>query len=124
MCCRGCPSSRPQDRLRVPQTNERGSELGPITDEILNVALLHLAPRAGDVAFNKLLIEDAIMTAAASGADWVITPELSVCGYTFEPSIGTDWISIQPDPWMTRIKKVAAQLGIVIFLSVPERDAD
>ena len=50
----------------------------PTTDKILNVALLHLAPRAGDLAFNKLLIEAAIMKAARGGADWVITPELAV----------------------------------------------
>ncbi len=98
--------------------------MAPTSDNLLNVALLHLAPRAGDLAFNKSLIEDAIVKAAARGADWVITPELSVCGYTFEPSIGTDWISVQPDPWMTRIRKLAAQLGVVVFLSVPERDAD
>jgi predicted amidohydrolase len=90
----------------------------------LNVALLHLAPKAADLAFNKLLIEDAIVKAAAAGSDWAITPELSVCGYTFEPLIGTDWICVQPDPWMARISSLSARLGIVIFLSVPERDAD
>jgi predicted amidohydrolase len=98
--------------------------LASTTDSLLNVALLHLAPRAGDLTFNRLLIEDAIEKAAAEGADWVITPELSVCGYTFEPLIGTDWISVQPDPWMVRISNLSARLGIVIFLSVPERDAD
>jgi predicted amidohydrolase len=89
----------------------------------LHVALLHIAPRAGDLAFNRRLIEDAIVRAAAEGSDWVVTPELSVCGYTFEPLIGTDWISIQPDPWMATISNLAARLGIVVFLSVPERDA-
>jgi 5-aminopentanamidase len=98
--------------------------LAAATDNLLNVALLHLAPRAGDLAFNRLLIEGAIVKAAARGSDWVITPELSVCGYTFEPLIGTDWIAVQPDPWMARIGKLAAQLGLVIFLSVPERDAN
>jgi 5-aminopentanamidase len=80
----------------------------------LNVALLHLAPRAGDLAFNKLLIEAAIMKAAA-GADWVITPELAVCGYTFAPLIGTDWICVQPDPWMSRISNLAARLEYLHF---------
>jgi predicted amidohydrolase len=68
------------------------------------------------------LIERAIVKAAAEGADWVITPELSVCGYTFEPLIGTDWIAVQPDPWMVTISDLAANLGIVVFLSMPERD--
>jgi predicted amidohydrolase len=89
----------------------------------LHVALLHIAPRAGDLAFNRRLIENAIVIAAAKGSDWVITPELSVCGYTFEPLIGTDWISVQPDPWMAAISNLAAHLGIVVFLSAPERDA-
>jgi 5-aminopentanamidase len=97
--------------------------LAPTADNLLNVALLHLAPRAGDLAFNKLLIEDAIVKAAAQGSDWVITPELSVCGYTFEALIGTDWIAVQPDPWTDTISNLAARLGIVVFLSVPERDA-
>jgi predicted amidohydrolase len=90
----------------------------------LHVALLHIAPRAGDLAFNRRLIESAIVTAAAEGSDWVITPDLAVCGYTFEPLIGTDWIPAQPDPWMTAICNLAARLGIVVFLSVPERDAE
>jgi 5-aminopentanamidase len=93
-------------------------------DNLLKVALLHVAPRAGDLAFNRRLIEHAIVTAAAEGADWVVTPELSVCGCTFVPLIGTDWISLQPDPWMRTISDLAARLQIVVFLSVPERDAD
>src|SRR5215471_231688 len=123
-CCRGRPLRRPQDHRLLSRRNERESELAQVTDNLLNVALLHLAPRPGDLAFNRLLIEDAIVRAAAEGADWVITPELAICGYTFEPLIGTDWISVQPDLWMTRISNLAAQLAIVVFLAVPERDAD
>jgi predicted amidohydrolase len=52
---------------------------------LLNVALLHIAPRAGDLAFNRRLIEDAIVRAAAEGSDWVITPELSVCATPSNP---------------------------------------
>ncbi len=98
--------------------------MAPATDNALNVALLHLAPRAGDLTFNRSLIEGAIVTAAALGSDWVVTPELAVCGYTFEPLIGTDWICVQPDHWMATISNVAARLGIVIFLSTPERDSE
>jgi predicted amidohydrolase len=98
--------------------------LAAADNNLLNVALLHIAPRAGDLAFNRLLIEDAIVKAAAEGSHWVITPELAVCGYTFAPLIGTDWICVQPDPWVARIGNLAARLGIVVFLSVPERDAD
>jgi 5-aminopentanamidase len=98
--------------------------LASAANNLLNVALLHIAPRAGDLEFNRRLIEDAIVKAAAQGSHWVITPELAVCGYTFAPLIGTDWISVQPDAWMAKIGNLAARLGIVVFLSVPERDSD
>lgn len=90
---------------------------------VLNVALLHMAPRAGDLACNRRLIENAIVTAAAQGSDFIVTPELAVCGYTFEPLIGTDWIALQPDPWMAAVCDLAARTGVVVFLAVPERDA-
>src|ERR1700753_1510756 len=67
---------------------------------LFKVALLHLAPKAGDLAYNRLLIEQAIVKSAAEGCDWIVTPELAVSGYTFVPVIGTAWISAQPDPWM------------------------
>lgn len=94
------------------------------TNDLLSVALLHLAPRPGDIDFNKQLIETAIITAAATGAQWIITPELSICGYSFEPLIGTDWISIQPDSWVAEISELAARLHVVVFLSVAERDRE
>lgn len=86
------------------------------------VALLHLAPRPGDLAHNRLLIERSILKAAEAGANWVITPELAVCGYTFVPTIGIDWISPQPDAWMLRVCNLAARLRVHIFLSLPEKD--
>ena len=95
----------------------------PRPGSLLNVALLHIAPRAGDLGFNRRLIENAIETAAGAGSDFIITPELSVCGYTFEPLIGTDWIAVQPDPWMTAVCDLAARTGVVVFLATPERDA-
>jgi hypothetical protein len=36
--------------------------------------------------------------------------------------IGTDWISVQPDPWTAAICDLAARLGVVVFLAMPERD--
>lgn len=38
--------------------------------------------------------------------------------------IGTEWIATQPDPWMTRLCRITAELGITLFLSHPERDDD
>jgi predicted amidohydrolase len=90
--------------------------------DILRIALLHLAPVPGDLTHNRRLIEQAITTAAQSGASWIITPELCMCGYTVTDTIGTDWILQQPDLWMTRICRLAARLRVTIFLSHPERD--
>jgi len=91
--------------------------------DILRIALLHLAPVPGNLTENRQLIERAITVAARSGASWIITPELCVCGYTFTDSIGTDWIEPQPDPWMTRVCPLAASLRITVFFSHPERNS-
>jgi predicted amidohydrolase len=71
---------------------------------------------------NRLLITGAIMKAARLGAAWIMTPECAVTGYTFADSLGTDWITPQPDHWMTGIHRLAARLRVTIFLSHPERD--
>jgi omega-amidase len=91
--------------------------------DVLNVALLHLAPLPGQIAHNRNLIEKSIHAAAAAGANWIVTPELAVCGYAFAEHAGTDWIVPQPDNWMSRICELAARLHVTIFLSTPERDA-
>lgn len=88
----------------------------------LRIALLHLAPIPADLTENRQLIERAIMVAVRSGATWIITPELCICGYTFTDRIGTDWIMPQPDRWMTRMCQLAAGLRVTLFLSLPERD--
>jgi len=91
---------------------------------MLKVALLHLAPRAGNILHNRLLIERGVRLAAAEGCNWAITPELAVCGYTFAPLIGTDRIEVQPDRWMSQMGRLAAKLCIYLFLSAPERDEE
>jgi predicted amidohydrolase len=88
----------------------------------LRIALLHLAPRPGDLTYNRRLVETAVTTAAGLGAAWVVTPELCICGYTFADRIGTDWIVPQPDAWVTRFCRLSARLHVTVFLSHPERD--
>jgi N-carbamoylputrescine amidase len=56
------------------------------------------------------------------GASWLVSGELVVSGYRFHPLIGTDWITSQPDPWMRRFAELTASLGVVSFVSHPERD--
>ncbi len=93
-----------------------------IQTQTLRIALLHLAPIPGDLAHNRRLVEKAVTTAARLGAAWIATPELIICGYSFADSIGTEWILPQPDPWMTALCRLVAQLGVTVFLSHPERD--
>lgn len=88
----------------------------------LRIALLHLAPRAGDLVHNRQLVERAVTTAAGLGARWIITPELCICGYTFADQIGTAWILPQPDSWMQELCQLVARLNVIVFLSHPERD--
>ncbi len=89
---------------------------------LLRIAFLHLAPVPGALAQNRHLITTAICNAASLGATWIITPELAVSGYTFADQIGTEWIEPQPDHWMSRIFRLAAQLRVTLFLSQPEKD--
>lgn len=88
----------------------------------IRIALLHLAPCLGDLHYNRRLIDRAVSTAAACGATWILTPELCVCGYDFMDRLGTAWIVPPPDPWMASLCQRAANLGVTVFLSHPERD--
>jgi 5-aminopentanamidase len=89
----------------------------------LKIALLHLAPELGALGENRALIESGTRVAAGLGADWVLSGELVVPGYRFAELIGTDWIGVQPDPWLRRLSHLGAELGVVSFVSHPERDA-
>jgi predicted amidohydrolase len=88
----------------------------------LRIAFLHLAPVSGELPGNRQRFEQAVRQAACQGAQWILTPELSVCGYSFADTLGTDWIEPQPDPWMSALCRLSARLGTTIFLSHPERD--
>jgi len=92
-------------------------------DRSLTVAFLHLAPELGALDRNRSLIEYGTRVAADSGADWVLSGELVVPGYRFEPLIGTKWIAEQPDSWMRRLARLSSDLGVASFVSHPEREA-
>src|SRR5262245_12795565 len=89
---------------------------------MLGIALLHLAPLAGEIARNRRLLDAAVTAAAAAGAQWIVTPEFCVTGFTFADRIGTEWVLEQPDPWMAGFRGGVADLGVTVFLSHPERD--
>ena len=86
--------------------------------------MLHLAPETGAIEQNRTLIEKATAVAADMGAAWVVSGELVVSGYRFQPLLGTDWITSQPDRWMRRFAELSASLGVVSIISHPERDND
>jgi predicted amidohydrolase len=89
----------------------------------LKIALMHLAPDLGALDANRALIESATRSAAELGADWAVSGELVVSGYRFAERIGTDWIEEQPDRWLQRLARLSTELGVVSFVSQPERDA-
>lgn len=86
------------------------------------IALLHLETIPGSVERNQYVIVEAIKQAASGGAEWIVTPELAVCGLQFPRVIGTDWIQPQPDPWMQRLCGLMKDLKRTLFLACPERD--
>ena len=86
------------------------------------IALLHLETVPGAVEKNRYVIVEAIKHAADKGAEWIVTPELAVCGLQFNTVIGTDWIQPQPDPWMHQVCKLVRTLKRTVFLACPERE--
>ena len=86
------------------------------------IALLHLETVPGAIERNRYLIVEAIKHAAAIDAQWIMTPELAVCGLQFAHVVGSDWIQPQPDPWMHQVCKLAKTLKRTVFLGCPERE--
>src|SRR3981081_830824 len=49
----------------------------------VTVACCQLAPRIGEPEANRAAADEAMASAAASGADVVVLPELAISGYVF-----------------------------------------
>ncbi|MCS6896881.1 MAG: carbon-nitrogen hydrolase family protein, partial [Nitrospira sp.] len=88
------------------------------------IALLHLEVIPGAVARNQMIVVEAFTKASASGAQWVVMPELVSCGLQFPQIIGTGWIKPQPDVWMARFCQLVRKVRATVFLSCPEREGD
>ncbi|WP_413935142.1 carbon-nitrogen hydrolase family protein [Nitrospira sp. BLG_1] len=86
------------------------------------IALLHLETVPGAIDRNRYVIVEAIKHAAAINAQWIVTPELAVCGLQFAHVVGSDWIQPQPDPWMQQVCKLMRTLKRTVFLGCPERE--
>jgi omega-amidase len=87
------------------------------------IAFLHIALVPGAIARNRYVIVEGVKHAAAQGAQWIISPELAVCGLQFVQVVGTDWIQPQPDAWMQQFCRLVKGLKRTVFISCPERDA-
>jgi len=89
------------------------------------VALLHVAPRPGDLEYNERLIERAVLQAAALGARLIVTPELCLSGYGFRDLIGTQWIADGQPGRLDRAARLARRTdGASLVLGLPEADGE
>jgi len=86
------------------------------------IALLHLLLVSGDIERNRYVTTEGVKRAAKAGAQWIVTPELTVCGLQFTQAVGTEWIQPQPDPWMARFCQLVKTLRCTVFLAIPERE--
>lgn len=86
------------------------------------VALLHLAPRPGEIEHNKRLVTAAVRRAAGLGARFVVSPELVVSGYGFRDVIGTDWIAEGQAARTAWAQDLARKASVFLLLGTPEAD--
>lgn len=86
----------------------------------MTIALLHLAPRPGEVGENKRMVEAALERASALGAKVIVTPELVVSGYGFRDLIGTDWVARDQAILFDWAGAMARQASAFVLLGTPE----
>lgn len=84
------------------------------------IALLHLAPRPGEIEANRLAIEQGVRRAAAGGARLIVTPELAVSGYGFRDLVGTDWIAGGQAALFAWAAALARETNTSLVLGTPE----
>ncbi|WP_328498658.1 hydrolase [Streptomyces sp. NBC_00414] len=85
--------------------------------EVTRVVCEQLAPRVGDLTYNKGLALDAVRRALADGADIVVLPELVTSGYVFETAeeARTTAITVE-DPFFTELSALlAGTRGVVVL---------
>lgn len=89
------------------------------------VACCQLAPKIGDLAFNRTLTERAIRSAALRGAHVVVLPELVQSGYLFADRDEALSLAETADgPTLALWKMLAKELNIVVVGGFCERLAD
>ncbi|MCQ2006090.1 carbon-nitrogen hydrolase family protein [Rhizobium sp. NRK18] len=89
----------------------------------MKIALLQMQPASGAPERNLETIEKAARSAAAFGADMLVTPELSLSGY----ALGADFAEIAEPldgAMIGRLRQIAETVGIAIVAGFPERDGE
>jgi len=82
----------------------------------MRVALAQVDPVLGDVDANVDRAAAVIATARADGADLVVFPELSLCGYSVG-LVDHDVAMSSDDPRLTRLGKEAGPMGVLVGFS-------
>lgn len=81
----------------------------------VSVACCQVAPRIGELAFNRALVERVTRRAASLGAQVVVLPELVQSGYVFrDPAEARALAEPLDGPGITLWAALAAELGIVL----------
>lgn len=85
-------------------------------DSVIRIGMFHMQPELGQMAHNTQQVIAAMNVASREKVDWISTPELSLTGYYFARTIGTDWIEPGPDQYVQRLQSEAKTLGITLLL--------
>jgi len=103
--------------LSTASATRAGAERVTSDSAVTSIALLHLEPSLGRLDDNIALVERGIRCAVDAGADWVVTPELSLTGYRFEPVLALSVLQERNDAILDHFKRLSNALGVAIFLS-------
>ncbi len=98
----------------------RGQSMSSLT----TIALLHLAPSAGEIDGNMQAIEHAVVRAAGAGAKLVLCPELGLSGYGFRDRIGTAWIAQRQEHLRAWADNLSRRTSVFLAIGTPEAAED
>lgn len=89
----------------------------------MKIALLQMSPVSGKPERNLEKIARAAQSAAAFGADLLVTPELGLTGYALGAAFQTLAESAN-GPMLSALADIAKSTGLAIAAGFPERDGD
>jgi predicted amidohydrolase len=84
--------------------------------------LLHIAPRAGEIFYNRNQIRRALAIAAGYQANIAVTPELAESGYLFTNQIDLNGVPACPNVFISSLRQVALKYEMNLIIGFPERD--